>query len=281
MPELASRFEKEESKGLVIIGVTDEAPDVVDKWLASKKKTGYPIVILNGELEKLLDVPGYPWNGVIDNDGKISYAGSSPETAIKKALKTAKPGSIWPKKMASVAALMRVGKLGEAWTELQAVKTAGGLSERETAVSEKFATYLTEVSADAVKAAQELVKRDRMYEAMKKVELIASAKPELPATPDAVKLVAEIKAVPTYELEMKGGALFAVAVDKADADDYAAAVNAYKDVMKKAEGSKIAGVAKEQAEKLITKGMPGFKTSCDKCKTAKRACEKHAEPMKL
>jgi cytochrome c5 len=96
-----------------------------------------------------------------------------------------------------------------------------------------------------------------------------------------VKLIAEIKAVPTYELEMKGGELFAAAAAKADAEDYIAAVNAYKDVMKKTEGSKIAGVAKEQAEKLISKGMPGFETSCEKCHKAKKACEKHAKPMKL
>lgn len=261
--------------------MTDEAIDVVDKWIAGKKKTGYPIVILNGELEKLLGVPHFPFNGVIGPDGKISYAGDSPASAIKQSMKAAKPGSIWPKKMASVAALFRVGKLGEAWTELQAAKTAGGLNERETAVSEKFATYLTDVAAEAVKAAQELVKRERIFEAFKKVELIASAKPELPSTPAAATLIAELKALPTFELEMKGGELFGAAAAKADEADYVAAVNGYKDVMKKAEGAKIAGVAKEQAEKLISKGMPGFETSCEKCNKAKRACEKHAKPMKL
>ena len=265
----------------MIIGVTDEKEDVVDKWVAGRKKTGYPIVILNGDLEKMLGVPHFPFNGVIDPDGKISYAGDSPESALKKAMKAAKPGSMWPKKLAPAAGLLRNGKIGEAWTELQALKTASGLDEREKGVCEKFITYASDVSSTAVKSAQELLKQDRMFAALKKAESIANAKPELPATPDAVKLVAEIKALPTFELEMKGGELFAGALAKEEAQDYAAAVNGYKDVMKKAEGSKIAAAAQKQAQTLIQKGMPGFEPVCDKCNKAKKACEKHAKPMKL
>lgn len=261
--------------------MTDEKEDVVDKWVASKKKTGYPIVILDGELEKALGVPHFPFNGVIDPDGKLSYAGDSPESALKKAQKAAKPGSMWPKKLAPAAALLRDGKIGEAWTELQAIKTASGLDEREKGVCEKFLTYVSDVSSSAVKAAQELLKQDRVYAALKKAESIALAKPELPATPDAAKLVTEIKALPTFDLEMKGGELFAGAFAKEEAQDYAAAVTGYKDVMKKAEGSKIAAVAQKQAQNLINKGMPGFEPVCEKCKKAKKACEKHAKPMKL
>jgi hypothetical protein len=265
----------------VIIGVTDEAQDVVDKWIASKKKTGYPIVILDGALEKALGVPHFPYNGVIDPDGKISYAGNSPESALKKAMKAAKPGSMWPKKLVTAAAHLRNGKIGEAWAELQTLKAAGGLDEREKTVSEKFMTYASEVSSAAVKSAEALLKDDRAYAALKKVESIANAKPELPATPDAVKLVEAIKALPTFDLEIKGGEMFADAFAKEEAKEFAAAVNGYKDVIKNAEGSKIAGVARKQAERLIQKGMPGFAPACEKCNNGKRACEKHAKPMKL
>lgn len=265
----------------MIIGVTDEAQDVVDKWIAGKKKTGYPIAILNGDLEKMLGVPHFPYSGVIDADGKIAYSGDSPEGTIKKAMKSAKPGSMWPKKLASAALLLRNGKIGEAWAELQTLKTAGGLDDREKAVHEKFTTYVSDVSAGVVKAGQELLKQDRVYAALKKVESIAAAKPELPATPDAVKLVAEIKALPGFDVEMKGGEIFAAAADKEEARDFVAAVNGYKDVIKKAPGSKIADAAQKQAEKLIQKGMPGFEPACEKCNKLKKACDKHAKPMKL
>ena len=264
----------------MIIGVTDEKEEVVDKWIAGKKKTGYPIVILDGQLEKVLGVPHFPFNGVIDPDGKISYAGDAPESVLKKAMKAAKSGSMWPKKLAEAAGLLRMGKIGEAWGELQALKP-GDLDEREKSTHEKFITYVTEVSGSAVKAAEELVKKDMLYAALKKAESIANAKPELPATPAAIKLVADIKAAPMFDLEMKGGEAFVDAFADEEAQDYVAAVNGYKGVVKKAEGTKIAALATKAAEDLIKKGMPGFSPVCDKCKKAKRACEKHMKTLKL
>jgi hypothetical protein len=252
--------------------------DVVDKWYASKKKTGYPIVILDGQLEKVLGVPHFPFTGVIDPDGNLSYAGDSPEGAIKKGMKNAKPGSMWPKKLASAATLLRNGKLGEAWAELQGMK---GLDDREKTVHDKFTTYISEASADTVKTAQDLLKKDMVYAAMQKVEGVANAKPELPATPDAVKLVGEIKAVPNFDNEMKGGELYADALEKESQEAYLEAVNLLKSVIKKAEGTKIADVAQKRAQDLISKGMPGYEPTCDKCVKRKKACEKHAKPVKL
>lgn len=261
--------------------MTDEKVDVVDKWVASKKKTGYPIVILNGELEKLLGVPGYPYNGVLDPDGNISYAGSSPESALKKAKGAAKPGSIWPKKLLSAAGSLRNGKLAEAWAELQTLKTASGLDDHEKQLQERFSAYVSEESNSTVKAGEDLFKQDMVYAAVSKVEPIANAKPALPATEAAAKLLSEWKALPTYDAEMKGGELFATAAAKEEAQDYVAAVNGYKDVIKKSEGTKIAGAATKKAEGLIKRGMPGFEPACEKCAKAKKACEKHAKPMKL
>lgn len=261
--------------------MTDEDPEVVDKWVAGKKKTGYPIAILDGQLEKVLGVPHFPYNGVIGPDGTLVYSGDSPETALKKAMKAAKPGSMWPKRLANAAGQLRAGKIGEAWAELQTLKSASDLDERDKAVRERFETYVTEVSGDVLKQAQELQKQDKIYAALKKAEGIAGAKPELPATPDAVKLVADLKATPNFEAEVKGGEIFAAALAKEEARDYIAAVNGYKDVMKKAEGTKIAAAAKKQAEFLIQKGMPGFEPACEKCHKQKKACDKHAKPMKL
>lgn len=261
--------------------MTDEKTDVVDKWIATKKKTGYPIVILDGELEKLLGVPHFPYAGVLDPDGKISYAGDSAESALKKSLKAAKPGSIWPKKLLPAAALLRNGKMSEAWTELQALKTAGGLDDKEQKTLDKFSTFVTEASADVVKAADDLYKKDVVYMAVKKLEPIASSKPPLPSAEDAQKLLTEIKALPTYDAEMKGGDLYAVAFAKEDAQDYLAAVNAYKDVAKKCAGTKIAGASQHRAADIVQRGMPGYEPACEKCMKANKACEKHAKPVKL
>ncbi len=279
MPTLASQFEKEESKGFVIIGITDEAVDIVDKWIATKKKTGYPIVILDGALEKVLGVAHFPYTGVIDPEGNLTYAGDNPEGAIKRCMKGTKAGSIWPKKLLGAATLLRSGKLGEAWAELQTLKA--GLDDREQKVRDSFSTYVSEASADTVKAAQDLFKKDMIFAAMTKVEPIANAKPELPATPDAVKLVADLKAAPNFDNEMKGGEMYVAALAKEDEQEYLDAVNELKKVIKNAEGTKIADVALKHAQDLVKRGMPGYAPTCPKCSKTHKACEKHAKPVKL
>jgi hypothetical protein len=261
--------------------VTDEQVDVVDKWYATKKKTGYPIVILDGQLEKVLGVQHFPFTGVIGPDGNLSYAGDSPESAIKAGMKATKPGSIWPKKLLAAAVLLRSGKLGDAWAELQTLKA--GLDDREQKVRDSFSAFVTESSADAVKQAQDLFKKDMIWLAMKKAGPIADAKPELPATPDAVKLVADMKAVAKFDDEMKGGELYAAAIAKEDSNEYLDAVNALKDVIKKSEGTKIAEVARKHAQDIIDHGMVGYSPTCPKCNETKtkKACAKHAKTVKL
>lgn len=261
--------------------MTDESQDIVDKWFASKKKTGYPIVILDGTLEKALGVPHFPFAGVIGPDGNLAYAGDSPEAALKAAMKAARGGSMWPKKLVTAATFLRNGKLAEAWAELQTVKTAGGLDDKEQKTHEHFTTYVTESSDSLVKLGGELFKQDMIYAALQKVESIANAKPALPATEAAQKLLADMKAVPMYEAELKGGMSFASAVVLEDAQSYLAAVQAFKDVNKSAAGTKIAVVALNRAKSLVDKGMPGFELACEKCAKLKKACEKHAKTVKL
>jgi hypothetical protein len=260
--------------------VTDEKLDIVDKWFATKKKTGYPIVILDGTLEKTLGVPHFPFAGVIGPDGNLAYAGDSPEAALKKAMKDAKAGSMWPKKLVSAATLLRNYKLADAWADLQALKTAGGLDAVEQKIHERFTSYVSEVTDATVKQADELFKGDMIYAAQQKVEPIATAKTALPATEAAQKLLAELKAVPSYDLEIKGGVSFASAVALEESEAYSDAVMAFKDITKKAAGTKIAGVAQRRAQTLIDKGMPGYAPACEKCQKLKKACEKHAKPIK-
>jgi hypothetical protein len=265
----------------VIIGVTDEKEEVVDKWIATKKKTGYPIAILNGELEKVLGVQHFPYAGVIDPDGNLAYAGDTPEATLKKALGKAKPGSVWPKKLEPVVALVRTGKLGESWAQLQTVKAGAGLDDKDQKALEKFEKFISGTSANAVTAAEGLAKKGMIFQAMKRSEGIAAAKPPLPSSEAAQKLVTELKATPNFDNEMKGGEAYSAAHAKEDAHEFLQAVEAYKDVAKKFEGTKISGVAMKSAQDLVAAGMPGFNPACEACHKAGKACEKHAKVVKL
>jgi hypothetical protein len=93
--------------------------------------------------------------------------------------------------------------------------------------------------------------------------------------------VEEMKALPRFDDEMKGGELYASAVEKEDEHEYLDAVNALKNVDKKFEGTKIAALAMERARELVDRGMPGYAPTCEKCKKRRKACDKHAKTVKL
>src|SRR5688572_27350437 len=121
VPSLSSKYSKEEAKGLVIIGVTDEDPAIVEKWLGKMKtKPSYPIAILaDGKLEQALGVQAFPTQGVIDPTGTITFAGHGGESELSKALADATKGGIWPKKLDKIVAMIRGGDHAKAYAELQ------------------------------------------------------------------------------------------------------------------------------------------------------------------
>ena len=103
----------------------------------------------------------------------------------------------------------------------------------------------------------------------------------MPATETAQKLIADIKTTPNFDAEIKGGALYASAMQLEEEEAYAEAFQAFKDIAKKAPGTKIAVVATGRAQQLMIKGMPGYEKACEKCQKGKKACEKHAKTVKL
>ena len=264
----------------MIIGVTDEDPKLVDEFVA-KRKPNYPIVALkSGAIDKALGTEHFPFNGVIDTEGKLVYAGDSPESTIGKVMKDAKPGSPWPKKLVKASLALRASHYVEAWAELQTVTKDPALDEREKKVLEHFLAYVESNVGDDYAAAKKESSAGLIYRAVKRLESLAAAQPPLPVSDDAGKLLAELKAGPKFDDEMKGGVAFEAADAKEDAQDYLAAFSAFKDVAKKFADARIANVANGRAKGISDRGMIGYAPTCPKCIEAKKACAKHAKPVK-
>lgn len=265
----------------MIIGVTDEAADLVDQFVEKRKPT-YPLVILKGgALERALGVPHFPYNGVIDTKGDLVYAGDSPEGAIGKSLKDAKAGPLWPKKLVKAAQALRASKWAEAWTELDLVGKDSGLDDREKSVHARFKTYVEAQAAAAFTRAKAAAAAGHVWAALTESEPLAKASPPMPMAEDAQKLVAELRATPKLELELKGGEDFFAADKLERARDFLGACERFKAISKKYPGTQIGPLALERARDLVSRGMPGFKETCPKCDKAGRACSKHAEEVKL
>lgn len=265
----------------MIIGVTDEETKLVDEFVAKRKPT-YPIVILKSNaLETALGVAHFPFNGVIDTEGKLVYAGDSPESTLGKVMKNAKPGSPWPKKLVKASLALRASRFGDAWAEIQAVTKDSGLDEREKKVLERFQKYVESNVSDDFAAAKKEANAGLVYRAVKRLEPLSTATPPLPVSEDAGKLLAELRGGPKFDDEMKGGEAFDAADAKEDAQDYLAAFNAFKDVAKKYAEARIGSVANGRAKSILDRGMAGYAPACPKCQEAKKACPKHAKPLKL
>ena len=265
----------------MIIGVTDEDTKLVDEFVAKFKPT-YPVVSTKTTaLETALGVAHFPYHGVIDPEGKLAYSGDSPESTLGKAMKVAKPGSPWPKKLVKASQALRESRLGAAWTELQLVAKDGALDEREKQVLERFQAYVEGCVADDLAAAKKESGAGMILRATRRLERLVAVEPPLPVSEEAAKLFAELKAVPRYADELKGGEAFDAADAKEDAQDYLAAFTSFKELAKKYDDTRIGALANGRAKSILDRGMAGYAPACPKCQTAKKACEKHAKPLKL
>jgi hypothetical protein len=264
----------------VIIGVTDEKTELVDAFVAKRKPT-YPIVILKTDaLEKALKVPHFPFNGVIDPTGTLSYAGDSPQGALGDAMKVAKPGPIWPKKLLPAAQALRAQDLDGAWAQLELVAKDAALDARDTAVLGRFRAFVERSVADQLDAAKKSADAGFVYDAVQVLTPLAAAK-ALPARADAEQRLADLRALPKFDLELKGGEAFVAAAKLESSGEFSDAFDAFKGLSKKYAAAKIGPLAFARAKSLVDRGLPGYKSTCPKCQAARKACAKHAEDVKL
>jgi hypothetical protein len=266
--------------------VTDEDPSIVDPWV-KRAKPGYPMAILEPDsLESVLKVDGFPCEAVIDTDGRIAYSDGFGRTgsggALSDALKKATKAPLWTKKFSKVADLIATGQLDKSWAELTKLQAGEAeLAADEQAAATKLKAYLEGAAVEAQAQARTLLDTGFVLNAQKRVEMFAKANPPFPATAECAKLLAEIEAVPGYKAEIKAGEQFLAAESLERENKFSEAFKAYKAIVKGAADTKLAANAKAAAERLIDDGMPGFSPSCQECRKAQSACEKHAEKLKL
>ena len=92
--------------------------------------------------------------------------------------------------------------------------------------------------------------------------------------------VGRLKVVESIQADPANGRLL-IAEELEGEGEFTKAFEQYKTVVKTCADAKIVVPARAAAERLIKDGMPGFKKACNSCRSAKRACAKHKEEMKL
>ena len=264
--------------------MTDESPELVAKWVA-RAKPSYPVAILKNaeQFEDFLNVKGFPTCAVIDPQGLVAYAGFSgmEEGPLGDALDQAKKAPLWPKSLAKVTKLMQSADASKAYGELKKLVDGGKLTEQDQPFVNRFLAYLEGGAQDDLTEARALHERGHLLKAVKKLELFANAQPPFPSSKEGAELLKEIQGAPDFKKEAAGGEEFAQGETLEDEGEFLEAFEVYKGIAKKFSGTKIAENARKRAEELRSEGKPGFESSCNGCRKAGRACDKHKKDVKL
>lgn len=261
--------------------MTDESPELVREWLL-KAKPAYPIAVTGGAFESFINVPHFPFCAVIGPDGNLAYAGNvgMEEGALDGALDKTKKAPLWPKSLSKVTKLM-MGDPIKAYGELKKLRESGKVSPEDQPFTEGFVAYLEGRAQGALDAARQANEGGHVFRAVKAIEIFATAQPPFPTSADSAQLLKELQALPDFKKELAGGEAFAEAEMLEKDHEFLDAFNAYKSIYKKYADTRIAANARTKAESLHSDGMPGFASTCDPCRKAKRACDKHRKEVKL
>jgi hypothetical protein len=261
--------------------VTDEAPEVVEQWLARAKPT-YPIAIAGGAFERQISVPHFPYSAVVGPDGNLVYAGDSGggEGALDTALGKSKKQGLWPKTLGKVTKLM-TGDPVKAYAELKKLLDGGKVTEPEKPYVDGFVAYLEGRAQTALADAKSFRDKGHVFKAARAIEAFSAAPVAFPSTADSQAFLKELQALPEFKKEFAGGEAYAAAERLEKDSEFEDAFEAYKSVSKKFAGTKIGDNARAQAERLRSEGMPGFESACESCMRAKKACDKHKKDVKL
>jgi hypothetical protein len=267
---------------VVVIGVTDEKLDVVDRWVRKKNPT-YPIVVTKDRtFEKAVGVRYFPTGAVLDPEGVIAYAGSAGGTSkpLEAAAKSSDKKPFFPKTLKKVRAKLNVADLEGAFKELDKVAKKRGVDEETTKWVGQFRTYIearTRAQFDDAKAQAEL---GLVHSAVGLAEPLAEAE-ALPIAEEAATWLAELETREDYKDAMKAGTYWDKAQGLEDEREFVDAIKAYRVVLKRYDGTQIGDLALGRVADIIEAGMPGFRESCSACRAGDRACEKHHEKVKI
>lgn len=267
----------------MIIGVTDEAPELVDQWVQDYE-VEYPVVILkDGAFEKTLGVQFFPTAAVMAPDNEVVYSGSAGSYSgpLKKAMGKAKKGSLWPKSVDKAFSKWQAGDPGQGYHAITKLLDSKNTKDNDRYWADKFKVYM-EAEADRIlKESRKFVDDGLFYQATLNTESHLDTKEPLPWAEGFQKLVDEMESDPLYSKEISGGKIHAKGLIADQERAYLDAFKAYKGVYKKYPNTRIGAASLTRATEIKEKGLPGYEPSCRHCRQAKRACAKHLVKVKI
>jgi hypothetical protein len=205
----------------VVIGVTDEGRDLVDRYVA-KNSPKYPIVIESVDSGKTFGLQGgYPTQYVIDTQGKIAWAGNFFESEpkadeiLEKLLASARIGPELTGKLAPAGKLLEARKFPEAHAALTKAAADAAAPEADRKAAADAVKWIEEEGAAGLAAAAESETAGKSGAAGLAYETVAAEHKGLDAGTKAAEALKALLADPRKKREVDGAKALAKAREKA------------------------------------------------------------------
>lgn len=207
--------EKYGEKGLVIVGVTNESKQKVDKALGSWGMD-YPVAIVDGkDIDRSYGVRGFPSSVLIDSAGKVVWSGH-PATFKERVLVDLLPkGSVapvLPARYEQITFLVRSENFGKAWAAITA-SLKRSPADRDLIAMKGHIEGLAKERFAAVVEAEEEGDYTRV------LELLGNLQQSFLNTPmgaRALKMSKELRDLPRVQNELYAAKLVAKALNSID-----------------------------------------------------------------
>lgn len=270
--------EEYRSKGLVVIGVSDEDFDLIDEYVADKG-VEFPVARLaSGEFERAVDVKGFPTSAILNPKGELAWTGHPAEadSVLGEHLKGSKRTPLLPKELSAIEKLLDKEDYSGAFQALNDVLSEEPEQDVRGA-AEALVKYIEGRAARLWNKGSGAAAESDYHTAVRAYSELADAYEGIGSSAEAAAKLAEWKKDGDVQKEIKAGEKLAEVPALIDEMDYDKAYKTCRAVGSKFKGTRTAERALERAEELKTSGMLGFDKNCTQCRTERKACERHAK----
>lgn len=246
IPHLNSMHRKYGDKGLVVLGITDEAKSMVNKHI-EKHSMEFPIAIVDPGEERSYGVEGFPTSLLIDVDGTIVWRGHPAafeqefgEKRLEEMLQHTTTFPELPKAYAKVGTSLEKGDYGKAWVEIDKA-----LAQKEVAELLPVKERLDAMANRHLEQATKLLAENAYGAANQTLTLVQQRFAGMPQAEDAAGRLAEIAGNKEAASDISAAERFADAMASWREGDFEKSLKALDSLAKRYPGTPTAERANE------------------------------------
>jgi peroxiredoxin len=265
-------------KGLVVITVTSETADSLEKWI---KKHDVKRPVATG-FSKAYDLNGVPDAILVGSDGKVlwhDHPSLLERAKLDAALVNAKPAVVLPG-LEPVQTMRRSKDFGAAYRTAKQLLEAGGLSDGAKAQATDWMQKWEKLVTDGTAAADQAEANKDLYGMWVALQPLADYYQGVPNADAAKARFDKLMADGKNKREIEAGKKMAAVRNKEATFEYDAAYAILKELAQQFGPTKAGKEAAALMKAYEKDGKLGYDATCGYCKAGNAACPTHRKKKK-